>query len=201
MKWQATTVNPKDANWIQGREFQVIEVCRMYSMPPHKIGDYSQAHLANVEESNLDYLMTTLMSQAEGVEQEYNLKLLTYNEWLDGYYYEHLLAAILRGNMKDRAAYYAAMQAIGLFTPNIIAHLENMNPIGPDGDIHLVSANLQPLKNADKPKPAATSPGLPKPAELDPAAAEPDADDPDKEKKATDGNARTAVLSNGFASH
>lgn len=150
MKWNPTSINPDDAQFLATRQFQVIEVARIYRVPPHKIGDYSQSHLANIEASNLDYLMTTLMPWCEAQEQEMNLKLLTAAERASGYYIEHALAAILRGDMRARAEFYTKLRDLGVLTPNLICEFENLNPIGPDGDIRLVPLNMTTLENAGR---------------------------------------------------
>lgn len=150
LKWQASGFSPEDAQFLASRQFQVIEVCRMYRVPPQKVMDYSQAHLANVEASNLDYLMTTVMPWCEAIEQEMCMKLLTSAEREEGYYIEHTLAALLRGDMKARAEFYTRLRDLGVLTPNLICALENMNPAGPEGDIRLVPMNMVSLANAGK---------------------------------------------------
>lgn len=150
LDWVQTSINPDDAQFLATRQFQVIEIARMYRIPPHKLGDFSQAGSAYnaLEESNLDYLGTTLMPWCEAYEGECNLKLLTAQERADGYYIEHVLLALLRGNMAARGDFYMKLIGLGVFTPNMIAQLENMNPTGPEGDRHYISVNLVPSNMA-----------------------------------------------------
>lgn len=158
--FKKTTVDPEAAQFLQTRQFQVIEIARMFRVPPHKIGDYSQSHLANIEASNLDYLQTTLMPWCRSIEQEINRKLFTAEERAAGFYVEHDMRAFLRGDAKSRAHYYQQLRDLGVLNPNIICALENMNPIGPEGDIRLVPLNMTTLENAGKPAP---TPGGPAP--------------------------------------
>ena len=58
MDWTNTQINPDDAQFLATRQFQVLEIARLYGLPPHKIGDYSQSHQTNIENANLDYLTT-----------------------------------------------------------------------------------------------------------------------------------------------
>lgn len=148
MKYKAISISPEDAQFIATRQFQVIEIARLYRLPPHKIGDYSQSHLANIEASNLDYLTTSLMPWLEAIEQELNRKLFTPEERQAGLYVEHNMAAFLRGDMKARAEFYTKLRDLGVFNPNQIAARENLNPIGPEGDIRLVPGNMVPLGRA-----------------------------------------------------
>jgi HK97 family phage portal protein len=152
--WIQTSMSPEDAQFLATRAFQVLEIARIYRLPPHKIGDYSQSHLANIEASNLDYLTTTLMPWCEAMEQECNLKLLTTQDRANGYYFEHALTALLRGDMASRAEFYTKLRDLGVLTPNMICAFENLNPIGPEGDIRLVPLNMTTLDKAGKAQPS-----------------------------------------------
>jgi phage portal protein BeeE len=174
MEWVQTTVPPEDAQFLATRQFQVVEIARIYRLPPHKIGDFTQSHLANIESSNLDYLTTTLMPWLEAIEQELNRKLFTADERAEGYFVEHNMSALLRGDMKSRAEFYTKLRDLGVLSPNQICRLENMNPIGPEGDIRLVPLNMTSLQNAGKPT-SPDSQGAPRATEND-ADAESDSD-------------------------
>ena len=147
-KWTQTSINPEDAQFLLTRAFQVLEICRLYRVPPHKVMDFSQAHMNNVEATNLDYTITTILPWCVATEQEYNLKLLTKAERDKGYCFEHALRALLRGDMKAQGDWFRQLRDLGLYTPNMIAKDLNLNPIGPAGDVHLVPANMVSLDKA-----------------------------------------------------
>lgn len=153
-EWQATTIPPEEAQFLLTRQFQLTEICRMFRIYPHKIADYSQAKLASngLDASNMDYITTTLMPWCEQFEQEINMKLFTDDERKAGYYVEHNMAALLRGDMRTRAEYYQRMRDLGTMSPNDIRRLENWDPIE-DGDIYLVPAQLVSLSRAGQPAP------------------------------------------------
>jgi HK97 family phage portal protein len=174
MGWQSTSIPPEDAQFLATRQFQVIEIARMFRLPPHKLGDYSQAHLANIEASNLDYLMTCLRPWCVRVEQCFGLKLLSDKEHRLGYYVRHDIRALLRAAIKDRSLYYQAMFNFGM-SANEIRELEDLNPIddGDGGNLRFRSVNSQPLVSP----PAPIIPGAPgQPAPTQPA--QPDTDSP-----------------------
>jgi HK97 family phage portal protein len=172
LDWKSITINPEDAQFLATRQFQVVEVARLFRLPPHKIGDYTQSHLANIEAANLDYLTTTIAPWCESIEQELNRKLFTSGERAAGLYVEHDMRAFMRGDMKARAEYFTKMRDLGVFTPNLISEWENLDPIGPEGDIRLVPLNMTTLANAGKPTEPAAPGGL---------TDEPDDDEPDDE--------------------
>jgi HK97 family phage portal protein len=152
MEWVQTSVNPEDAQFLATRQFQVIEVCRMYRVPPHKVMDYSQAHLANVEESNLDYLMTSLLPWLVIQEAQFNLKLFTAAQRRE-FFVEHSMDTLLRGNMVAMAQYFKELFAMGVFSINDICRRLRLNPIGPDGDKRFVPLNMVTVDQAGKTPP------------------------------------------------
>ena len=123
MTWESITIPPEDAQFLATRQFQVLEIARIYRLPPHKLGDFSRATFSNIEETNLDYLMTSLMPWLIQVEQEWGRKLLTREDRRAGYFLKHDMSALLRGNMQARADYYTKLQATGALSPNQIASM------------------------------------------------------------------------------
>jgi HK97 family phage portal protein len=146
LEWVTRAVSPENAQALEARAFQILEMSRIWRIPPHKLGDYSQSHLANIEAANIDYMTTVLMPWCEMEEAELNLKLLTTDEWRSGMYFEHQMQAFLRGDMRSRAEFLTKLRDLGVVNPNDIAKLENLNPIGPSGDKYLVPANLMTLE-------------------------------------------------------
>jgi hypothetical protein len=145
----------------------VLEIARMFRLPPHKLGDFSQSHLSNIEESNIDYMTTVLMPWCESIEQELNRKLFTKEERLSGLYAEHNMDAFLRGNSASRSTFYQTMFGLGQLSINEIRAKENMNPIGPMGDERFLTVQAQPLSTLlNPPAPPAPAPA----AEPAPAA-------------------------------
>lgn len=175
-KWVKNQVPPDAAQFLGTRAFQVIEIARMWNLPPHKLGDYSQSHLANIEESNLDYLQTTILGWVVAAEAEYNAKLFSEEEQLAGYCVKHDMTALMRGNMQARGEYYRNLRNLGVMNATQIATREGLNPIpkAEGGDKRIVQGQYVLL--ADVGKVAATTPGLPAPQPtVDPdAVAEPD---------------------------
>jgi phage portal protein BeeE len=55
MTFEKLSMTNEDSQFLQSREFSVLEVCRMFSVPPHKVYDLSEAHYQNMEAGNLSY--------------------------------------------------------------------------------------------------------------------------------------------------
>lgn len=149
-----TTINPLDAQFLETRAFQVLEICRIYRVPPHKVMDLSEAHLANLEQSNTDYVQTSLLPWLVKWEQQCDRKLLTRAERMAGYCCRHDLSAFLRGDSVARVTFYKGMQEIGAMSPTQIAEKENLPPVE-GGDIHILPLNMTTVKQmseaADRP--------------------------------------------------
>jgi HK97 family phage portal protein len=165
-KWVNTQVNPEDAQFLSTRQFQVVEIARIFRLPPHKLGDYSQAHLANVEASNLDYLVTCLRPWLVRIEESANLRLFSEAEREAGFHVKHDMRALLRASSKDRADYYTKMRDLGAFNVDQILELEDLNPIGEEagGQARFVQLNMTTLEAAahpPEPEPAAETPAEP----------------------------------------
>jgi len=161
-KFHPTSIPPDDAQFLQTRQFQVIEIARLFGIPPHKIGDYSSTGSAYraLEEANTDYQLTTIAPWCRAIEEELNRKLLTTDERKAGFYIEHNQAQIARGNMSTRGEFYSKLASLGVLSPNDIAALEGFNPIGDDGDRRFVSTALVPLDQPTERQPAASPPDV-----------------------------------------
>lgn len=151
-EYTQTQIAPEDAQFLGTRAFQILEIARLYGLPPHKLGDYSQSHMANIEESNLDYWTTTLAYWVAMRESVLNRRLLTRDDrrkWT----IRHDMSALLRGNTAARMAGYQTLRNLGAINADEIRIKEGMVPIGPErgGDKYLVQAQYTPLDQAGKP--------------------------------------------------
>lgn len=149
LEYAPISIPPEDAQFLQTRQFQIVEVARWFRIPPHKLGDYSQMQLASagVEAANLDYLTTTLDPWCTRIEHEAAAKLLTAEERAAGYYLEHVLAQLLRADLRGRAEYNRQALTSGWETRNEVRAREGLNPID-GGDEIFVPANYVPLRLA-----------------------------------------------------
>lgn len=153
MKFQKIGIPNDEAQFLESRKFQNVDIgSRIYRLPPQMYGEYDKASTyASAEQFSIDYVTRTLRSWLVRLEQAYNMALLTEDERKE-YYFEHNLEGLLRGDSAARADFYQKLFAIGGITPNIIAELENWNPIGPEGDKRFVPLNMIPLEEAGRPQ-------------------------------------------------
>lgn len=113
-------------------------------------------HNSNIEHQGIEFIIYSLFPWAKRWEEQLNLKLLLPHERRD-YYVEHLFAALLRGDLESRYRAYQVAIQYGWLTINEARRLENMNGIGPAGDVHYIPLNMTTAERMMKgdPPPAA----------------------------------------------
>lgn len=134
-------VPPNESQFVESRQFSIPEICRWFRLPPHKIADLTRATYSNIEQQSLDYVTDTLTGWLKRWEQEIWRKLFTDSEKNDGYYAEHIVEGLLRGDIQTRYRSYAVGRQWGFLSVNEIRQKENLNPID-GGDQYLVPVNM-----------------------------------------------------------
>lgn len=134
------SISNEDAQFIESRQLTVEEMARWLRVPPHVIGHLLRATFSNIEHLAIEYVTHCLMSWAVRWEQEIQRKLISPRE--RNVFAEHLFDALLRGDIETRYKAYATARRYGLASANDILRRENMNPIGPAGDVYMVEGNM-----------------------------------------------------------
>lgn len=146
MKYQAISINPRDSQMLESREFQVIDICRFFSVSPVKAFDLSKSSYSTVEATQLQFLTDTAMAWISRYEQELNRKLLAPSE-RGKFVIELDTTVLLRTDKKAQAEYWREMFNIGAATPNEIRQKSNL-PRMEGGDDAFVQVNVQTLQQA-----------------------------------------------------
>ena len=76
MDFQPITVNPADAQLLETRQFNVIDICRFFGVSPVKAFDLSKSSYSTVEATQLAFLTDTLSPLLEKIELEFERKLV-----------------------------------------------------------------------------------------------------------------------------
>ena len=149
-KYTPMTVPMDDAQFLETRDHQKIEICGMYHVPPHKIAIHGQnSNYNNLEQENASYVDSCLMHWLVRWESQISLQLLTEAERRSGLFFEFQVQGLLRGDSAARAEFYNKIFQVGGIKPNEIRSFENMNPVE-GGDESFVMLNMVPLKDAGK---------------------------------------------------
>lgn len=143
------TNDPEKSQALESRKFQILEVCRIMGVPPHKVFDLERSTHNNIEQSNIEYLQETISPMNERVTQTIYKDLLNSIEQRS-YYANFNINALLRGDTAARTSYYNAMRQNGIMSANEIRQLEEMNFISEEagGNDYFINGNMLPLTAA-----------------------------------------------------
>lgn len=138
-----------EAQFLETRKFQVTEICRIFRVPPHMIGDLERATFSNIESQNISFAVHTIRPWLVRIEQAINKTLIPENE-KGRYYVQFNIDGLMRGDYKSRMEGYAIARQNGWMCANDIRALENLNPISEEegGNAFLVNGNMIPISLA-----------------------------------------------------
>lgn len=151
MTYKEIGIPPNDAQFLETRKFQLNEICRMFRVPPHLIGDLERATFSNIEHQSIDFVVHTIRPWLVRWEQAIQRCLLSESE-RSLYFVKFTVDGLLRGDFKTRMDGYAVGRQNGWYSANDIRELEDLNPL-PDemgGDLYLVNGNMRPITAAIK---------------------------------------------------
>ena len=159
---------------IESRRFSVDEIARFFGVPLVllQVQASAQGYGRNLSDLFLTFSRMTLAPWAARFTQEAGYKLFPMRApWRE---LELDLSGLTRGDELQRAQAAEVWLRTGTKSVNEVRASENMNDIGPEGDLHLVNSSMTLLdeENLTKPEPVAPAP-TPDPANpTDPASAD-----------------------------
>lgn len=151
LEWQAVSIPPEDAQFLETRQFQVVEIARWFGVPPHLLYDLSRATFSNIEHQSIEFVVYSLMAYIERWQQELTRKLLTEGERRDGLYVAFNPRALLEGDTATQTEHVAKMVGSGIYQVNEGRRWFDL-PSVENGDVNLVPVNLQRLDSVGSPR-------------------------------------------------
>lgn len=130
------SLSATDAQLLEARKFQVVDIARAFGVPPFMIGDVEKttAWGSGVEHMSLGFVRYTLQERLTEIEQELTRKLFRTATTFSRFNVEGLL----RGDTAARAAYLREMvggsQGPGIITQDEARRAEGFAPLGGDAD-------------------------------------------------------------------
>ncbi len=145
------TINPVDAQFLESRKFQVVEVCRWFGLPPFLMfeTETSTSWGTGLEQQALAWVKFDVVPDLTAVEQRVSRIL-----YPQPVYAKHSIEGLLRGDSAARSAFYTAMWNIGVLSTNEIRAFEELGPVD-GGDVRYRPLNMGVLGQPDPPKQAA----------------------------------------------
>ena len=158
-KIQNLSMPLEEAQFIEQRKFSIIEICRIFRIPPHLLQSMESSTNNNIEEQGLEFVTHCLRPWGVRIEQAINNKLISPKQ-SGNLFVEHNFEGLLRGNLSARfTAFSQAIQG-GWMSRNEAREKENWNP-EPDLDEFLQPVNMQ-VVGEEPPEPSKPEP-LPSP--------------------------------------
>jgi HK97 family phage portal protein len=153
MTFEKIAITNEDAQFLQTRQFQVLDICRMYRVPPHKLADYGRATFNNIDAQQQSYVDDALGPCTDQLEGLMNDQLLFEDEWED--YETHFdYTQLLRGDTIRRYQTYSNGLSNGFLNRNEVRAAENMNPIpGEIGEEYTITAQPGQAEGTKPPMP------------------------------------------------
>ena len=149
LEWQSIGIPPKDAQFLELRQFQRTEIAMLFGVPPHMIGDTERSTSwgTGIEQQGIGFVTYTLRPWLVAIEQRIKADLFLQAE-RETWFAEFLVDGLLRGDAKGRAESLAIQRQNGVINADEWREIENRNPL-PDGQgaIYLVnSAMISPTQ-------------------------------------------------------
>jgi len=119
LEFKPVTVNPKDAQMLETRQYNVVDICRFFGVSPSKVFDSNNLTYSNIEAFQLGFITDTISPFDCKIENEFNRKLFRPSERQITKLNLNL-DELLRGNMDSKANFLSKMFATGGYTVNEI---------------------------------------------------------------------------------
>jgi HK97 family phage portal protein len=150
-----------DAQFLENRKFQVLEIARLLNVPATLLNDLEKATLNNAEQLGQQFLDRTIAPLLELFEDALERVLLTEEERAAGYEIEFDTSNFTRADTEKRFAAYKSGVESGVLTLNDARKREGLPPVA-GGDTPMRSVQTIPLGAIDP----ATEEAEPTPAQI-----------------------------------
>ena len=131
LDFQSISVSPEDAQLLESKQYDVIQICRFFNVSPLKVFDYSHMSYSSLEQVSLSYLQDSVLPYTQLLEDELNKKLFRPSE-VGQLYVDFDFTQMLTTDKKTEAEYYRTLITNGLVTVNEAREKLGFTPL--DGD-------------------------------------------------------------------
>jgi HK97 family phage portal protein len=141
--WKDVQSTNEASQFLETRQYQVIEICRAYRVDPSYVQDKTKVGYASQEQAAIDLVQQTLLPWFRRWESAITRDLIVRD---DVFFAEFDTRGLLRGDLAAQANWLQTMLNTGIYSINECREVLNMNPIGPDGDQRYMQANLTTMQ-------------------------------------------------------
>ena len=139
VSYKPVSISNENAQFLESRAFTRTEICGLFRVPPHKVGDLSRATFSNIEHQALEFVTDCLLPRLVRWEQAIGRDLLDDPDL----FAKFNVSALLRGDFKSRQEGLQIQRRNGVISANEWRALEEFNPRTDDGgNAYIVEANM-----------------------------------------------------------
>lgn len=120
-------------------------VANVFNVPSMFLNDSDGQAMSSNEQLMIQFVQMTLTPICRQYEHEFNRKLLTEHDRINGYYFKFNLGGLLRGDTSSRSQFYRDGIRNGWFTQNEVRRFEDLPPVEGNASKLWVSGDLYPI--------------------------------------------------------
>lgn len=141
MTVESGLISPDDAQFLQLRQFTVIEICRLFNIKPHMVASLEQATNNNIEQLSLEFVMYSMLPYMR--REEMAARKLFKPADRNQFFYRYNADGLLRADSQARAQLYSILLQNGVSSRNEVRAKENWNQVDdPAMDQYTVQSNM-----------------------------------------------------------
>ena len=137
--------SPVDSQLLDVERITRNRVATVYNLPPHMLGDYSDTSFSTAEQQMQEFLQLTIIPIVEQWEEEFNRKLLTPEDFAEGYRIRFDTSQLTRADTLATAQKNQMAIRGGWLKPNEVRQSEYL-PADEYGDHLMSSRDLLPMR-------------------------------------------------------
>jgi HK97 family phage portal protein len=140
-KFHKTSIDPEDAQFLELRNYQRADICSIFRVPPHMIGDLSRSTNNNIEHQGIEFVTRRLVPLGRRLEQVLERDLLSSMERRRRAI-RFDFSELLRGDLNSQAKFFSTGRQWGWLSANDVRRKLGENGIGAKGDRYLEPVNM-----------------------------------------------------------
>lgn len=140
LDYQPISVSPEDAQLLDSRKYEVIEIARFFNISPVKLFDLTNNSYSSLEHTQLSYIQDTIYPYIQMMTDEFNTKLFTPSEQ-EMYEIEFDFSQLLETDKEAQASYFKTLLVNGIMSLNEVRERLDL-PKVENGDTHFIQLNM-----------------------------------------------------------
>jgi len=150
VKYTPISHDPQVLQFLESRQFSVLEIARFLRIPPTKLYDIQAAKFNNMEQENLSVATDILSSWTKRLEIQADIKLIANSTGSKRQHTDMDLNDLFRGDMDTRSQYFSRMMQNAAMTPNEIREAEGREPYNEGNEFYIATNNFSPISRMDE---------------------------------------------------